>query len=99
MDGMDTKAWLDLAQWAVMLFIAWWIRHGQKHQATESDVRALEGRVAHVEGNLAELPDHKDLGEIYKRMNSVDQAVHTVIGELSGIKSTLTMINQHLLGK
>lgn len=54
-------------------------------------------RLAKVEASVALLPDHDDLGDLHSRINEVSSGMSNLTGELSGIKTTLNLIHQHLM--
>jgi len=54
-------------------------------------------RLSRVESSIEILPNHKDLGALHERINDLSRAVHTLSGEITGIKTTLGLIHQHLL--
>lgn len=73
-------------------------RHIDKME-TDLDARLDDhaSRLAKVEARVELLPSHDDLGDLHERINHVSSGMDTLTGELSGIKTTLNMIHQHLL--
>lgn len=54
-------------------------------------------RLAKVESRIEMLPNHEDLSDLHERINEVSKNIHTLTGEMTGIKTTLGLIHQHLL--
>lgn len=82
-----------------------WERHNDstsKHIDTmESDIdKRLDNhasRLAKVEALVESLPSHDDLGDLHERINHVSSGMDRLSGEMTGIKTTLNLIHQHLL--
>jgi hypothetical protein len=64
-------------------------------QSTHLDDHAV--RLSEVESRIEMMPSHEDLGDLHERINDISKAVHTLSGEMTGIKTTLGLIHQHLL--
>lgn len=64
-------------------------------QTTHLDDHAV--RLSELESHLEMMPGHKDIGDLHERINEVSKSVHTLTGEMTGIKTTLGLIHQHLL--
>jgi Protein of unknown function (DUF2730) len=56
-------------------------------------------RVAKIEARMEVLPSHDNLGDLHDRINDVSSGMNTMTGELTGIKSTLSLIHNHLLNR
>lgn len=54
-------------------------------------------RLAKVEARMELLPSHEDLGDLHERINDVSKNLNTLTGEMTGVKTTLGLIHQHLL--
>jgi hypothetical protein len=57
----------------------------------------LSDRITRIEATLQEAPTHRDLGEIYERINAVDGVIRELKGEFSAVNRTLERIHQFLL--
>jgi uncharacterized protein YoxC len=58
-------------------------RHGQRISVLEESVRCA--------------PSHKDLGEIYGKVNKVSESVQKIEGAMKGMNNTVQLIHKHLL--
>lgn len=54
-------------------------------------------RLSRVESRIEMLPNHADLSDLHERINNVSKNIHTLTGEMTGAKTTLGLIHQHLL--
>lgn len=98
------KVVLTLINLAIGVYL-FWERH---NNATTKRIDEMEtrlddrlddhaNRLAKVEAQVEALPDHSDIGDLHERINAVERAVNTMAGELTGIRTTLNLIHQHLL--
>lgn len=60
-------------------------------------INVLRKDLDKVEVKMEGLPNHDDLAEMHKKINGVDSQLQQIIGGLTEVKSTVGMINQHLL--
>lgn len=54
-------------------------------------------RITRVEEKVANAPTHKDLGEIYDKVNEVSDCVSRLEGQFEATNSTLRIIHQFLM--
>lgn len=54
-------------------------------------------RITRVEEKVANAPTHKDLGEIYDKVNEVSDCVSRLEGQFESTNSTLKIIHQFLM--
>ncbi|MDP2830180.1 MAG: DUF2730 family protein [Sulfuricellaceae bacterium] len=108
MDYMAADFWWKTAITVINMGIGaylFWERHNDVTQRRIDTLETdLDGRMdnhamrlSRVESRIEMLPSHEDLSDLHERINEVSKAVHTLSGEMSGIKTTLGLIHQHLL--
>lgn len=108
MEYEAAKIWVDVGQFLITGAIGvylWWERQSdstrQRIDSLETDVDARldnQGmRLSRVEAKVDQLPSHEDIGDLHARINDVARGMNTMSGEMSGIKTTLNLIHQHLL--
>ena len=70
-----------------------------KRLEIDSDTRMDDhsARLAKIETRVDQLPGHEHLGDLHDRINDMARGVNLLTGELSGVKTTLNLIHQHLL--
>lgn len=98
------KVFLSVINIAIGVYL-FWERHndGTKNRIDrmEADIDTRmddhSSRLAKVEARIDLLPSHDDLGDLHERINDVAKGLNTITGEMSGIKTTLGLIHQHLL--
>lgn len=98
------KIFLTLLNMGIGVYL-FWERHNdgttRRIGALEADLDARldnhSSRLAKVEARMELLPDHDDLGGLHERINDMNRGLSTLSGELSGVKTTLNLIHQHLL--
>lgn len=54
-------------------------------------------RITRVEEKVANAPTHKDLGEIYNKVNEVSACVNRLEGQFESTNKTLGIIHQYLM--
>lgn len=91
------KLWVDIAQFALMLFLSVMIHLSNKRQVEKKEIKDMEARLARIETEAKHAPTHEDLGKIYKEINSTNKHVQEMSGEFRSAKHTLDLIHQHLL--
>lgn len=98
------KAFITVINMGIGAYL-FWERHNDVTQrridTLETDLdQRLDNhamRLSRVESRIEMLPSHEDLAALHERINDISRAVHTLSGEMSGIKTTLGLIHQHLL--
>ena len=98
------KAFITVINMGIGAYL-FWERHNDVTQrridALETDLdQRLDGhsvRLSRVESRIEMLPNHEDLGDLHERINEVSKNIHTLTGEMTGAKTTLGLIHQHLL--
>ncbi|MBU0972313.1 MAG: hypothetical protein KKC20_16810, partial [Proteobacteria bacterium] len=63
-------------------------------ETTSKDIKAVETRVTKLETSAI---THKDLGEVYERVNDLSTTLAEVKGTVGGIKGAVDMIQEYLL--
>ena len=58
-----------------------------------------DSRIATAESQIKRLPTHSDIGKIHEKINDVDRMCNHMNGTLEGVKSSVTIIQQHLIRK
>ena len=111
-DYSAAKFWLDAAQLlgTIAIGIYLWVvgrtrYNAEQHRAHEVAVdRRLDGneeRITRVEEIVKSLPDSSAqsaaLSRVHKRIDEVTRKTSRMEGELSGVKSSLGRVNDHLL--
>lgn len=69
----------------------------EKTEEASSRVDRIETRLAVVERDVSTLPDHKELGQLYDRLNSLHGDLQQLTGTVTSLTRQLTLINEHLL--
>lgn len=102
------KFWIDLVQTIFLAAVGLYGWISGRHRVTEERLKGLavemEGRlddhgdrITRVEAYTESLPTHTDMGKLYESINAVRSSVDQMTGEMKGVKSSLTLIHQHLL--
>ena len=65
-------------------------------QSTNSDAckKHLQ-RTTFLEGSIKELPTHKNLGELYEKINGVKSTVDKISGSMKGLEYQLKLLIEH----
>ena len=98
------KVAITLLNLAIGLYL-FWERHNDANKrridTMEDDMDTrLENhgaRLANIEAKLGDMPSHEDIGHVHDRITRLGEDVKLITGEMSGIKTTLNLIHQHLL--
>lgn len=69
----------------------------QNRQRHEHHLNRLDGLAQKFEGELKHAPNHNDLQNIHKRLDTVAATVSEISGGVNGMQSTLTTIHEFLL--
>lgn len=102
------KIWIDIAQFGVTGGIGIWLWLVRKNDTTNVHLAQLERdvdqrldnhaqRLAGLEADIKGLPTHKDLGDLYERVNQVAENLSQLTGEFRGVRDTLGLIHRQLL--
>ncbi len=98
------KVGITLINLAIGLYL-FWERHNDANKrridTMERDVDdRLDdhgARLAKIEAKLDDMPSHEDIGHVHDRITRLGEDVKLITGEMTGIKTTLNLIHQHLL--
>jgi chromosome segregation ATPase len=100
---LDIKTLALIANSLINFAIGAWLYLDRKADKTNALIAQLTarveeqaGRIAHLEAHAEDAPTHGDLGEIYKRIDSVNSEVSTVNAAVSKINGTLESVNASL---
>lgn len=99
--------------WPVLLFIingfavwiTWSVRKGVATQddlrhhaeATGKALKDLDARMTHIEARIEHGPSEDDLLRLHARLDTLTTEVSKLVGEFSGTRRTLEMLQQFLL--
>lgn len=98
------KAFITVINMAIGAYL-FWERHNdgttRRIETLEADLDERlddhSSRLSKVEARMSLMPSHEDLGDLHERINDVSKGLNTLTGEMTGIKTTLGLIHQHLL--
>lgn len=74
-------------------------RYRQQITELEDDVDDLKGRVTKAEQATQHAPTHKDLGDLYDRLNLTNNALSELTGKLGALTSSLARVENYLLNQ
>ena len=106
--GIDFGLALDVV-WKVGTLVGFaWMYMANRNKATNIRITELEKkfdkstddlgeRITRVETDMQHAPTHSDLADLHERINTVAQSLNNMVGEMSGMKTTLNLIHQFLM--
>lgn len=74
-------------------------RISEMESGLEAKIDSHGERIAHLEAHAEGAPTHGDLGDLYSKVNAVDQKVSAQGGKLDAIDATVRMILSHITEK
>ncbi|MBN3779950.1 hypothetical protein G3O06_20650 [Burkholderia sp. Ac-20345] len=98
----------EIAQAFATAAIGVYVYLSNKNKVTNDRISTLEAavddrldthseRLARLEAAAEHAPTHDDIGKLHGRIDDIAQGVGVLTGEVKGARSTLTLIEQHLL--
>jgi uncharacterized protein HemX len=71
----------------------------QYQTATDKRIGEHSSRLSRVEETVRCMPNHTDIGNLHKRMDTMSEQLSEARGELKGIGKSVAMIHQFLLSQ
>lgn len=103
----EFKSWLVVVFQLVNIVVSaglWlYVRYGDRHAEIDRKFEALrqefdtrmdtqDKAISHLRGVSERAPTHKDLSELYEKVNDTAKTVASMAGELRGVNDTLRLI-------
>lgn len=110
MDYEALRFWFDVFQLLLTGVVAVYVWLTSRHRVTTSAIRKLEedvdqrldnqgDRLTRVEQVVESLPRHKDIGQVYDRLNALHGQLQKLTGTVGGVARQLELVNDHLLNR
>lgn len=98
------KVAITLLNLAIGLYLFWERHNDAGKRRIDSMERDMDtrldnhgARLAKIEAKIDDMPSHDDIGHVHDRITGVGENVKLMTGEMTGIKTLLHTIHQHLL--
>lgn len=110
---VEIKILIDIAQTVVLVVVAIfvWVNGKntktneridslEKAKADKADLRCSEqaDKIGRIDAEVKHAPGKKDIETLHARITDVNGHVKNIEGKMDGMKNTLHLIEQHLLG-
>lgn len=71
----------------------------EKLDGIKSDLASTDQRLAALEKEVAGMPGHKEMGDLYAQVNAVHGDLREVMGKIGGLATSFDTVQKYLLNK